>query len=119
MTMRSSHGTGLAALLREWPPNHRSTLGAFVFQIMDNRCHNDVGLTTVPSKLCGIQPKKARDEGGRDENCRVDLHAKQQTIAMVDTETGEFSEKTLLHEGNAVGGFYASGPARAVTGLTE
>ena len=24
-----------------------------------------------------------------------DLHAKQQTIAMVDTETGEFTEKTL------------------------
>jgi len=28
-----------------------------------------------------------------------DLHAKQQAIAMVDTETGEFSEKTLSHEG--------------------
>ena len=31
-----------------------------------------------------------------------DLHAKQQTIAMVDTATGEFSEKKLLHEGNQV-----------------
>ena len=31
-----------------------------------------------------------------------DLHAKQQAIAMVDTETGEFSEKTLSHEGNEV-----------------
>jgi len=31
-----------------------------------------------------------------------DLHAKQQTIAMVDTETGEFSERTLAHAGNAV-----------------
>jgi len=29
-----------------------------------------------------------------------DLHAKQQSIAMVDTETGEFIEKKLLHEGN-------------------
>jgi len=28
-----------------------------------------------------------------------DLHARQQTIAMVDTETGEFTEKTLSHEG--------------------
>ena len=27
-----------------------------------------------------------------------DLHAKQQTIAMVDTETGEFTGKTLAHE---------------------
>jgi hypothetical protein len=26
-----------------------------------------------------------------------DLHAKQQSIAMVDTETGEFTEKTLSH----------------------
>jgi hypothetical protein len=29
------------------------------------------------------------------------LHAKQQTIAMVDAETGEFIERTLAHEGNA------------------
>ena len=28
-----------------------------------------------------------------------DLHAKLQSIAMVDTETGEFTEKTLNHEG--------------------
>jgi hypothetical protein len=31
-----------------------------------------------------------------------DLHAKQQTIAMVDRETGEFTEKTLSHEGDEV-----------------
>jgi hypothetical protein len=31
-----------------------------------------------------------------------DLHARQQTIAMVDTESGEFTEKTLSHEANAV-----------------
>ena len=37
-----------------------------------------------------------------------DLHAKQQTIAMVDTETGEFTEKTLSHEGNEVREFYAA-----------
>ena len=29
-----------------------------------------------------------------------DLHARQQTIAMVDSETGEFTAKTLSHEGN-------------------
>jgi hypothetical protein len=27
---------------------------------------------------------------------------------MVDTETGEFTEKTISHEGNAVGEFYAA-----------
>jgi len=37
-----------------------------------------------------------------------DLHAGQQTIAMVDTETGEFTEKTLFHEGDAVRAFYAA-----------
>jgi hypothetical protein len=37
-----------------------------------------------------------------------DLHAKQQSIAMVDTETGEFTEKTLSHEGNEVREFYAA-----------
>ena len=31
-----------------------------------------------------------------------DLHARQQSIATVDTETGEVTEKTLSHEGNAV-----------------
>jgi hypothetical protein len=36
-----------------------------------------------------------------------DLHAKQQAIAMVDTETGEFTEKTLAHEGNKVREIYA------------
>jgi hypothetical protein len=37
-----------------------------------------------------------------------DLHAKQQSIAMVNTETGEFTEKTLSHEGNEVREFYAA-----------
>jgi transposase len=46
-----------------------------------------------------------------------DLHARQQTIAMVDTETGEFTEKTLGHEGNAVGAFYAALEGRVVVGI--
>ena len=37
-----------------------------------------------------------------------DLHAKQQTIAMFDSETGEFTEKILRHEGNKVREFYAA-----------
>ena len=36
-----------------------------------------------------------------------DLHAKHQTIAMVDTDRGEFMERTLAHEGNAGREFYA------------
>ena len=46
-----------------------------------------------------------------------DLHAKQQSIAMVDTETGEFTEKTLSHEGNEVREFYAALEGRVVVGI--
>ena len=46
-----------------------------------------------------------------------DLHARQQSIAMVDTETGELTEKRLLHEGNAVRDFYASLEGPVVVGI--
>jgi transposase len=46
-----------------------------------------------------------------------DLHAKQQTIAMVDTETGEFTERKLLHEGNQVREFYAALEGPVVVGI--
>jgi transposase len=43
-----------------------------------------------------------------------DLHARQQSVAMLDTATGEVVEKTLSHEANEVQKFYAtlSGPVR-------
>ena len=43
-----------------------------------------------------------------------DLHTRQQTIATLDTTTGEVVEKTLLHEGSNVREFYSklSGPVR-------
>jgi hypothetical protein len=37
----------------------------------------------------------------------VDLHTRQQTIAMLDVETGEIVEKTLPHEGDSVREFYS------------
>jgi transposase len=46
-----------------------------------------------------------------------DLHAKQQAIAMMDTETGEFTEKTLVHEGNKVREFYAALEGPVVVGI--
>jgi hypothetical protein len=52
--------------------------------------------------------KKARDEEAEMKMVGCDLPAKQQAIAMVDTDTGEFIEKTLVHEGNAVREFYAA-----------
>jgi hypothetical protein len=46
-----------------------------------------------------------------------DLHASQQTIAMLDRETGEIVEKTLKHEAGTVRELYAALPAPVVVGL--
>ncbi|HEV2697406.1 MAG TPA: IS110 family transposase [Terriglobales bacterium] len=46
-----------------------------------------------------------------------DLHAREQSIAMLDTETGELTEKTLRHEGNAVREFYAALEGPVVVGI--
>ena len=37
----------------------------------------------------------------------VDLHTRQQTLAMLDSATGEVVEKTLVHEANNVRNFYS------------
>jgi transposase len=46
-----------------------------------------------------------------------DLHASQQTIAMLDCETGEVVERTLTHEGTTVRDFYAGLPPPIVVGI--
>src|SRR5436309_8873733 len=46
-----------------------------------------------------------------------DLHASQQSIAMLDRDTGVVIEKTLTHEGEAVREFYASIPPPVVVGI--
>ncbi len=46
-----------------------------------------------------------------------DLHVRQQTIAMLDTETGELVEKTLQHEGEKVREFYAALPGPVLVGI--
>ena len=43
-----------------------------------------------------------------------DLHASQQSIAMLDRDTGAVIEKTLKHDGEAVREFYASIPPPVV-----
>jgi len=47
----------------------------------------------------------------------VDLHARQQTIAMLDTETGELVEKRLEHEGEKVREFYSALPGPVLVGI--
>lgn len=46
-----------------------------------------------------------------------DLHARQQTIAMLDTETKEVIETTLEHQGDAVRKFYAALPRPVLVGI--
>ena len=47
----------------------------------------------------------------------VDLHARQQAIARLDTDTGELSEKTLKHEAEVVREFYSSLPQPLRVGI--
>jgi transposase len=47
----------------------------------------------------------------------VDLHTRQQTIAMLDTETGELVEKTLQHDGDEVRKFYSALPGQVLVGI--
>ena len=46
-----------------------------------------------------------------------DLHAAQQTIAMLDRETGEVVEKTLKHEAETVREFYAACRRQSWSGI--
>lgn len=47
----------------------------------------------------------------------VDLHTRQQTIAMLDTDTGEVVEKTLQHEAEDVREFYSALPGPVQVGI--
>jgi transposase len=46
-----------------------------------------------------------------------DLHARQQTLAMLDRETGEVVNLTLMHEGNQVREFYSQLPRPVLVGI--
>src|SRR5580692_1293479 len=46
-----------------------------------------------------------------------DLHARQQTLAMLDTATGEVLNKTLTHEGESVREFYSTLPSPVRVGI--
>ena len=47
----------------------------------------------------------------------VDLHTRQQTVAMLNVETGEVVEKTLQHEGESVREFYSTLPGPTRVGI--
>jgi len=55
--------------------------------------------------------------GPKEAEMRIigcDLHARQQTLAMLDTTTGEVVKITLEHEGDSVREFYSVFHARCV-----
>jgi hypothetical protein len=47
----------------------------------------------------------------------VDLHTRQQTIEMLDTETGGLVKKTLEHDGDEVRKFYPALPGQVLVGI--
>jgi hypothetical protein len=46
-----------------------------------------------------------------------DLHARQQTLAMLDPATGEVVNETLAHEGESVREFYSKLPGPVQVGI--
>jgi hypothetical protein len=53
--------------------------------------------------------------GPKEAEMRIigcDFHTRQQTLAMLDSETGELVKMTLPHEGNNVREFYSANYAR-------
>lgn len=46
-----------------------------------------------------------------------DFHKRQQSIAMLDTTSGETLERTIAHDGDDARNFYASLPKPVVVGL--
>jgi transposase len=58
--------------------------------------------------------------GSKEAEMRMigsDLHATQQTIAMLDCESAEVAERTLKHDGNTIREFYAGLPRPVVVGI--
>jgi len=50
-------------------------------------------------------------------NIGCDLHSRQQTLAMLDTTTGEIEKRTLKHEENIVREFYSNLPRPVRVGI--
>jgi hypothetical protein len=70
-----------------------------------------------PSGLFDIHPDRALTEGAEMRIIGCDLHARQETLAMLDTTTGEVVKKTLKHESNNVREFYSNLPRPVRVGI--
>src|SRR2546428_13734071 len=70
-----------------------------------------------PRRLCGVHRAALGLKEAEMRLIGCDLHASQQSIAMLDRDTGVVVEKTLRHEGETVRTFYASIPPPVVVGI--
>jgi hypothetical protein len=61
-------------------------------------------------RLCGVHPTEIGPKEAERRMIGSDSHARQQTLAMLDTTTGEVVKATLKHEGNNVREFYSNLP---------
>src|SRR6202453_1964647 len=80
-------------------------------------CHNDVGLATCRVNCSVFAPTVL---GTKEAEMRIigcDLHARQQTLAMLDTATGEIVNQTLTDEGESVREFYSKLPGPVRVGI--
>src|ERR1700677_2946620 len=80
-------------------------------------CHNDVGLATARVSCSVFAPTVL---GTKEAEMRIigcDLHARQQTLAMLDTATREIVNQTLAHEGDSVREFYSTLPGPVRVGI--
>src|ERR1700685_2529366 len=58
--------------------------------------------------MCGGHPTELGQRKAEMQIIGCDLHARQQTLAMLDTNTGEVVNRTLQHEGNNVREFHSN-----------
>ncbi len=75
-----------------------------------------MGLATIRIDCVMSNLKALGPKGAEMQIVGCDLHVRQQTVAMLDTGTGEVVEKILEHEGEKVREFYASLPGPVLGG---
>jgi transposase len=83
--------------------------------LSENNAYIKVKRMVCPSYRSNLEAIRNFCAAWRSIGC--DLHSRQQTIAMLDTDTGVLVEKTLEHDGGKVREFYAALPGPVLVGI--
>jgi hypothetical protein len=67
--------------------------------------------------MLGMGDSALRKEADAMTFVGCDLHTRMQQVAVLDTRTGEVSERQLAHDGNAIEEFYAALPGPVTIGI--